>query len=88
VITWDEGKRASNLAKHGLGFAAVVHFDFDSALLGVDDREGYGELREIAIGWCGARLCFLVFVRCGDEGVRVISFRKATKQEIRQYAEF
>ena len=88
MITWDEGKRASKLAKHGLDFATVVNFDCVSALLAVDDREHYGALREIAIGWCGVRLCFPVFVRCGDEDIRVISFRKATKQEIRQYAEF
>jgi uncharacterized DUF497 family protein len=43
VITWDEAKRASNLAKHGLDFAESVHFDFDAALLDIDDREDYGE---------------------------------------------
>jgi hypothetical protein len=87
VITWDEAKRASNLAKHGLDFADIVHFDFDTALQDIDDRDGYGEVREIAIGWCGLRLCFLVFVRRGDDVIRVISFRKATKQEVRRYAE-
>lgn len=50
VITWDEAKRASNLAKHGLDFADVAHFDFDTALLDIDDREDYGEVRETAIG--------------------------------------
>ena len=87
MITWDEAKRVSNLAKHGVDFAEVAHFDFATALHEVDDREDYGELREIAIGWCGARLCFLVFVRRGDDELRVISFRKATKQEVRRYAE-
>lgn len=86
MITWDEGKRADNLAKHGLDFADVAKFDFSTALLGVDDREDYGECREIAIGWCGLRLCFLVFVRRGEEEIRVISFRKATKREVRRYA--
>ena len=46
-----------------------------------------GELREIAIGWCGPRLCFRVFVRRGADEIRVISLRKATKQEVRRYAE-
>ncbi len=87
MITWDEAKRASNLAKHGLDFADVVRFDFDTALHEIDDRENYGESREIAIGWCGLRLCFLVVVRRGDDEIRVISFRKATKQEVRRYAE-
>jgi uncharacterized DUF497 family protein len=87
VITWDEAKRASNLAKHGLDFADIVHFDFDTALHEIDDHEDYGECRKAAIGWCGLRLCFLIFVRRGDDEIRVISFRKATKQEVRHYAE-
>jgi len=87
VITWDEAKRASNLAKHGLDFADVVHFDFDTALHDFDDDDEHGEVREIAIGWCGLRLCVLVFVRRGDDEIRVISFRKATKLEMRLYAE-
>lgn len=87
MITWDEAKRASNLTKHGLDFAEVVQFDFDTALHDFDDREDYGEFREIAIGWCGPRLCFLVFVRRGADEIRVISFRKATKPEVRRYAE-
>jgi uncharacterized DUF497 family protein len=86
VITWDEAKRAANLAKHGLDFADVIQFDFDTALHDVDDREEYGEVREIAIGWCGTRLCFLVFVRHGDDEIRVISFRRATRPEMRRYA--
>jgi uncharacterized DUF497 family protein len=44
---------------HGLDFAGIVHFDFDTALQGIDDREDYGECREVAIGWCGPRLWFL-----------------------------
>lgn len=87
MIPWDEAKRVSNLAKHGLDFASVVHFEFDTALHEIDDRENYGEVREIAIGWCGLRLCFPVFVRRGNDEMRVISFRKATKQEVRRYAE-
>ncbi|MGH7025527.1 MAG: BrnT family toxin [Caulobacteraceae bacterium] len=63
MLIWDEAKRVRNLAKHGLDFADVVHFDFETALHGIDDRDDYGELREIAIGWCGPRLCFLVFER-------------------------
>ena len=69
-----------------MDFADVGQFDFDTALLAIDDREAYGECREIAIGWCGVRLCCLVFVRRGDDELRVISFRKATKQEVKRYA--
>jgi uncharacterized DUF497 family protein len=77
VITWDDAKRAAN----------VIQFDFDTALHDVDDREEYGEVREIAIGWCGTRMCFLVFVRRGVDEIRVVGFRKATRPEMRRYAE-
>ena len=69
-----------------MDFADIVHFDFDTALHDIDDREDYGECREIAIGWCGLLLCFLAFVRRGDDEIRVIRFRKATKHEVRRYA--
>jgi uncharacterized DUF497 family protein len=87
VIVWDEAKRIGNIAKHGLDFADVRLFDFETALVDVDDREDYGEVRETAIGWCGPRLCFLVFVRLGQDDLRVISFRKATRQEMKHYAQ-
>jgi uncharacterized DUF497 family protein len=35
---WDERKRASNLRKHGVDFAIVRNFDFETALLLRDDR--------------------------------------------------
>lgn len=50
MITWDEAKRASNFAKHGLDFADVIQFDFGTALHEIDDRESYREFRETAIG--------------------------------------
>ncbi len=87
MITWNEAKRASNLAKHGLDFADTVHFDFDTALVEADDRRDYGERREIALGWCGLRLCVLVFVRRPNDELRVISFRRANRREVRRYAE-
>jgi uncharacterized DUF497 family protein len=87
VITWDEAKRLSNLAERGLDFADVTQFDFDTCATRDRGLRDYGECQEIAIGWCGLRLCRLVFVLRGDDEIRVISFRKATKQEVRRYAD-
>jgi uncharacterized DUF497 family protein len=44
-FTWDERKRAANLHKHGVDFAIVERFEFDTALIVVDDRKDYGEVR-------------------------------------------
>ena len=42
---WDEAKRISNLAKHGLDFSEVERFAWASAHIGRDLRFDYGEER-------------------------------------------
>jgi len=47
---WDDTKNASNIAKHGVSFQLARRI-FDGPVLTVrDDREDYGEVREISIG--------------------------------------
>jgi uncharacterized DUF497 family protein len=47
VITWDEPKRLSNIAAHGVDFAACASI-FDYPMFTVeDDRGAYGGKREI-----------------------------------------
>ena len=83
---WDEAKRSANIRDHKVDFTAAEHFDWDSAYVTVDDREDYGELREIAIGYIGVRLHVLVFTRRG-ETIRIISLWKAQKSDVRRYVE-
>jgi uncharacterized protein len=83
---WDESKRASNIRNHGVDFTAAQEFDWDSALVFVDDRADYGELRELAIGFIGVRLHVMVFVRRGEQ-IRIISLWKAQKSDVRRYVE-
>ena len=44
-IEFDSAKDASNLEKHGLSLALAVELDWDAALVWVDERYDYGELR-------------------------------------------
>ncbi len=81
---WDETKRQSNLRKHGVDFREVVHFQWDSAMVGEDRSEDYGEARYRALGFIHNHLMMMVFTT-RDECVRVISLRKATSQEKRSY---
>ena len=46
--TWDDAKDRANRAKHGLGLDQAERLDWSEALIAVDDREDYGELRETA----------------------------------------
>jgi uncharacterized DUF497 family protein len=85
LYAWDERKRASNLRKHGVDFAIVQNFDFETALVLSDDRKNYGEERYRAYGTINRQLHALVFTR--REGrIRVISLRKSNAREIATYA--
>jgi uncharacterized DUF497 family protein len=86
VYDWDETKRALNLADGHLDFTLAENFDWDTAVMTVDDRDDYGELRERALGFIGVRLYILVFTR-RRERIRIISLRKANRREMREYEE-
>ena len=79
---WDEEKRSSNLDKHGVDFEAMEEFDWEAADIEASPRGG--EMRYIATGPIGARLHVAVHSRRGER-TRIISLRKADRQEVRDY---
>ena len=79
---WDEEKRSSNLDKHGVDFEAMEGFDWEAADIEASPRGG--EMRYIATGPIGARLHVAVHTRRGER-TRIISLRKADRQEVRDY---
>ena len=85
VLSFDPAKNERNIRVRGLSFESVVGFDFETALYAVDDRHDYGETRHVAIGMLQERLHVLCFVEV-DDGIRVISFRKANPREVKRYA--
>lgn len=86
MYDWDEEKRKRNIADHKVDCTAASGFDWDTAVINVDHREDYGELREVAWGLIGERLYTLVFTRRG-ETIRLISLRKSSQPEARSYVE-
>jgi len=83
VYEWDEGKRGKNLAKHGVDFSAMESFDWDEALIELDQRKHYGENRFRALGSIGDRLYSVCFV-IRHQSYRIISLRKANQREYRK----
>ena len=83
-IVFDPAKSVRNLRERGLSFERVADFDFESAFFEEDTRRDYGEIRLRAFGFLDKRLHALVFVGI-PTGIRVISFRKANRREVRQY---
>lgn len=84
MFEWDDDKAAANLARHKVAIERVKEFDWSTALIVVDDREDYGELRMKALGFIGERLHVVVFTERGDS-IRVISLRKANRREAKAY---
>ena len=61
-----------------------VPFYRDSAIIQQDVRKSYPEVRYVAVGFLDARLHVLCFTPIED-GIRVISFRKANTREVKDY---
>ena len=81
---WDEAKRLANLDRHGVDFIDVPAV-FDGDIVTVeDDRYSYGELRFVTFGLLQGRVVAVVHTDRG-ESIRIISARKATKNEQRLY---
>lgn len=84
LIDFDPAKNARNIAERGLSFERAGEFDFSGAIIAVDLRKAYAEVRYVAVGMLHARLHVLYFTPI-DGGIRVISFRKANSREIKAY---
>lgn len=83
-IEFDPVKNQQNIQMRGLSFERVAEFEFDSAMIEADVRFAYGEIRMIAIGMLDCVPHVLIFTMRGDT-LRVISFRKANKREVKRY---
>src|SRR5438105_1090699 len=85
---WDEEKAASNQKKHKVTFeeAATV---FADPLAAIFDDEGHSgkEQREIIIGQSAENRLLLVCFTERAGAIRIISARRATKRERRDYEE-
>ncbi len=84
---WDENKNQSNYDKHGIYFEEAVEIFKSDCITWIDDRNDYGETREITIGELDKNLV-LVLVHTNRFGsIRVISARKANSRERSNYYE-
>lgn len=83
---WDRDKALTNRSKHGIDFAdAVSVFSDELAITIFDDHPVEERLITMGIDAIG-RILVVVYTMRDDE-IRLISARKATKNERRQYEE-
>jgi uncharacterized DUF497 family protein len=77
---WDEQKRQVNFLKHGIDFMDIPDlFSGDEVIL-PEERFDYGEVLFIGIGILKNQLVVVAYTERGDN-IRIISARKATKNE-------
>lgn len=84
MVAWDEAKRASNLAKHGVDFAILQAADFSAAWVRADTSMDYGEVRLFALVPIPDRLHALVYT-VETRAVRIINLRLASQKEVAAY---
>ena len=84
MFEWEPDKNRLNRHKHGVSFAdTFAVFEDANALTAVEYERG--EERYVTVGMdCFGRILVVVYTWRGER-VRIISARKATKSEMRQY---
>ena len=87
-LEWDEAKRRNNLAKHGVDFVDAAGVFADArAIVAVNARRDYGEIRLRAIGRVRETVLAVVFTDRTDRR-RIISARRASRRERETYEAF
>ncbi|MBI3912628.1 MAG: BrnT family toxin [Chloroflexi bacterium] len=83
---WDEAKRLANIEKHGIDFADVPPMFNGDVFTIEDQRFDYDETRYITFGLLKFRVIVVAHAD-DDDVIRIISARKASKHEEKQYFE-
>ncbi|MBW8877031.1 MAG: BrnT family toxin [Acidobacteria bacterium] len=86
LIEFDPAKDAANVARHGVSLVLAGQLDWDAALVWVDDRFAYDEVRMIALAPAADTLYYVAFVDRGEVR-RIISLRRAERREVKHYVE-
>ena len=83
-VEWTDAKRLSNLRKHRLDFVDAREVLEGAVISFEDDRFDYTEDRFVSIGMVKGTVVVIAHTE-REETVRVISMRKATRNERRLY---
>lgn len=85
---WDDDKAEANLAKHGVSFEEALTCFYDPRQVAFYDPEhSEDEDRELLIGHSDQGRLLIVSYTLREPMIRLISARKATRQETKTYAQ-
>lgn len=83
---WDDAKAAANFQKHGVSFDEATEVFYDpNALEDYDPGHSDEEARFFIIGLSSRRLLYVVHLERQGDVLRVISARRASKLERKDY---
>ncbi len=82
---WDAAKNEANLKKHGISFDEAEHIFDGPTLTRADDRQDYGENRNISLGALSPDAVLVVVHTERRDKTRLISARKANRHERKVY---
>ena len=85
---WDDDKNQQNRKKHGISCEEAQEIFFGIVFTSIDERFDYDEIREISIGAIQGVVIVTVIHTERNGKIRLISARKATPKERRQYYEY
>jgi hypothetical protein len=88
VFEWDEGKNRANRKKHGVSFEEAQSAFLDENARVLPDPEHSEEEERFVLLGLSTSVRILVVCHCyrrKDEVIRIISARKADREEQRQY---
>ena len=87
IFDWDDNKAESNKKKHGVSFAeAATAFSDPNAIEFLDEKNSDKEDRWILVGLSARNhVLLVVFVERVEKLIRIVSARKAVKEEMNQY---
>ncbi len=86
MFQWDEKKRQKIIKERGVDILYAALIFENTVLTRVDNRENYGEIREISIGMILDE-CFIVVHTRVDNEIRLITAWKGGRKEREQYQE-
>ena len=85
-IEFDSAKDVLNVKNHGLSLMVASDLEWDLLISHSDNTlHDYYEQRMIGFAPIGSDVYCLVFVERSEDVMRIISLRKATRQEVKNY---
>ena len=81
---WDPYKAKLNIRKHGIAFADAVSVFFDDSAITVEDNNP-DEERFATLGMDALGRVLVVVYTWREDNIRLISARKSTERERKQY---